>query len=145
MKKEKNTICFSWLIYPIFAFILGTAFSCAGMIPDSAFKGAEFVPPEQDVSEMEADVTQEAYKDFTMASINITHGRYDEARDYLLEALRNDPDSVYLNQKMAVLLKEMKDYKAALQYAKKSLELDPTNIGNRILLAEIYAASGVLP
>ena len=83
MKKEQTTICFSWLIYPILALLLGATFSCARMIPESRFEGAEMVPPEEDIPQMEADAVQEAYKNFTMASIHMAHGRYDEARGYL--------------------------------------------------------------
>ena len=84
MKKEKSTICFGWLIYPIYAFMLGAALSCAGMIPESRFKGTDLAPPEEDIPQMEADVIQESYRSFTMASIHMAHGRYEEAKSYLL-------------------------------------------------------------
>ena len=142
MKKEKSTIRFSWLTYPMLTFMLGAALSCAGMIPEYRLKGAEPAPSEEEIPEVLADRIQQAYTTFTMASIHMAHGRYEEAKSYLLAALDYDPDSVYLHQKMAALLKEMKDYKTATMYAQKSLDLDPTNVRNRILLAEIYAASG---
>jgi len=80
MKKENSTICFRWLIYPTLTFILGATLSCAGMISDFGFKGADLAPPEEEMPEMEVDVIQEAYRSFTMASIQIANGRYEEQR-----------------------------------------------------------------
>ncbi len=59
-----------------------------------------------------------------------------------MKTLEQDPDSVYLNQRMALLLKELKDYKTAAEYARKSIELDPDDMESRIIIAEIYESLG---
>ena len=81
---------------------------------------------------------QIAYKDFLMACITVSRGQYNKAHKYLLQSLEKDPNSVYLNQKMAVLLKNLKDTPAALKYAQKCVGLEPDNAVNYILLGDLY-------
>ena len=89
------------------------------------------------------DPLQRAYTEFTLASIEKANGRYPEARRHLEKALEGDPSSAYLNMQMAVLLKGLKDYKEALKFARKSVELKPEDPMHRILLAEILPSKSM--
>ncbi|MBW1803302.1 MAG: tetratricopeptide repeat protein, partial [Deltaproteobacteria bacterium] len=88
------------------------------------------------------DRIHSAYSHFMMASLHKAHGRNENARDELVKALESDPYSAYLNREMAVILRRLKDFKGAIEYARKCLEIAPDDIQNRFLLAEIYALSG---
>ncbi|MFZ7112086.1 MAG: tetratricopeptide repeat protein [Desulfatiglandales bacterium] len=89
--------------------------------------------------EAEEDNLQKAYGYFTLSSMHQRHGRIEVAREYLSKAVENDPDSAYLNRKMALILKSLKDYQNALIYARKCSDLEPENIGHRVLVAELYS------
>ena len=54
--------------------------------------------------QIQEDRTQEAYLNFTLASLAIYRGDYENARKYLKSAIEKDPESVYLLTKMALLL-----------------------------------------
>ena len=69
------------------------------------------------------DSIQSAYSHFMMASLHKAHGRNENARDELTKALESDPDSAYLNREMAVILRSLKDYKGAVEYARKCIEI----------------------
>ena len=88
------------------------------------------------------DPIQDAYTNFTMASLAISHGDYDQAGAYLLTAIEKDPESLYLLSKMAMLLKRMKKFPEALSYALKCVELSPEDMPYRIMLADLYTLNG---
>ena len=94
---------------------------------------------EKEIPQKKTDNINDAYTYFTLASIAISQGHYEEAQKYLSMAISKDPDSPYLIGKMAQLMKEQKKYQEALHYAQRAVELDPKNIRNLILLADIYA------
>ena len=80
------------------------------------------------------DSLQQAYENYTLASVALKEGRYEEAKTYLEKAIIQDPDSAYLNTRMALLLKGLKDYEKALSYARKSAEADPKDMDNLALM-----------
>ena len=96
----------------------------------------EIAPPEK------PDATQKAYENFALASVALNQGRYRDAKTYLKNAIQQDPDSVYLNTKMALLLKGLNEYPEALAYAQKSVGMDPKNSRTLALLADLYALTG---
>ena len=100
------------------------------------------IKSEKSPGPQKADNVQEAYKNFAMASIAMSHGNAQDARKYLAGAIEKDPGSAYLCRKMAVLLKSLKDYHGALEYALKCTALEPQNVGGLILLADIYVLMG---
>ncbi|MBW2093520.1 MAG: tetratricopeptide repeat protein [Deltaproteobacteria bacterium] len=57
----------------------------------------------------EKDALSKAYTDFTMAMLAIADRRYEKARSYLTKAIERDPESIYLNRTMALVLKKLKD------------------------------------
>ncbi|MBW2093917.1 MAG: hypothetical protein JRI80_03430, partial [Deltaproteobacteria bacterium] len=57
----------------------------------------------------EKDALSKAYTDFTMAMLAISDRRYEKARSYLTKAIERDPESIYLNRTMALVLKKLKD------------------------------------
>lgn len=121
---------------------MGTIYSCAPVTPKPISMKPKVIPSDHEAPEKKEDVVQKVYTDFIMASIHMAHGRYEKARDYLSEVIKNDPDSIHLNKKMAVLLENMKDFKGAAEYAQKCIDLEPNNISTRMLLAEIYSVAG---
>ena len=122
--------------------IIGLVSGCAGLAP--RVTPLESVPPEagRRVSPGEIDNVQEAYRNFALASIAVTHGNPQDARTYLSRAIEKDPESAYLCTKMALLLKSMKDYPGALRYALRCEDLEPENVRSKILLADLYALMG---
>lgn len=129
-----------------------TAFLCTGLVllsltcsgcagsPHSqhpSFPMDEFVSPSSPPPLEEADPIRRAYTEFARFAILSVQGRYETARGHLEEALEHDPDSVFLNQRMALLLKQLKDNEAALAYARKCIELEPGRVDHHLLAAEI--------
>jgi len=105
------------IAFMTFTLLLG-AFSCVGIYrtpvkeepvvtlqepelavvePDTTI--SEPASPEEDVK-----ISREMYTNFILASLNIIRRNYKEAKDYLSAVIENDPNSLYLNKKMAVLL-----------------------------------------
>jgi tetratricopeptide (TPR) repeat protein len=83
-----------------------------------------------------------AYESYTLASLAFLRGHDDEAQKFLLLAIKKDPESNYLNSKMALLLQRSRDYEGALKYALKCVAIEPDKVENRILLGGIYAFMG---
>ena len=85
--------------------LLCTAFSCAVIGPNlPAEKPVVPPPPAPEIADRGEDKLHKAYTEFTLASIHMAHRRYEKARAHLAEAMKSDPDSIYLNKRMAVLL-----------------------------------------
>ena len=101
-------------------------------------------PPvtEEKSTPIQKDRIQEAYLNFTLASLAIYRGDPENAREYLSAAIEKDPESVYLLTKMVMLLKREKQYEEALTYAVKCVELSPEDMKCRILLADLYTLMG---
>ena len=57
---------------------------------------------EEESFHIQKDKTQEAYINFTRASLAIFQGDYENARKYLSTAIEKDPESVYLDRKSVV-------------------------------------------
>ena len=134
-KKIKFFIHLPLIIY------LGMALSCAGIVP-KAPTSEPVAKSTKSISSTKGDRLQRTYTNFTIASLRMARGRYEKAQKYLSAAIKDHPRSIFLNRKMAVLLKKMKDFQGAIEYAKKCIDLDSENINNRLLLAEMYARSG---
>jgi tetratricopeptide (TPR) repeat protein len=119
-------------------FLLGFIFSCASVQPPPEEKPEPAVE-EQTLPEPVMDVQKETYSSFIMASIYISRGEFEEAKEYLSIAVHNNPDSIYLNKKMAVLMHKLNNTKEAFRYAHRCVEIDPNDISSHVLLAELYA------
>jgi tetratricopeptide (TPR) repeat protein len=85
---------------------------------------------------------RETYMNFMLASLNMIRGNYEEARGYLSAVIETDPDSVYLNRRMAILLQRLGDSTGAIEQAQRCVEINPHDIDSHILLAELYFLSG---
>jgi tetratricopeptide (TPR) repeat protein len=136
---------FKWIIYLTLCSFLGVILSCAGINPAFPTENDQsewFAPSDEEMIDRKEETLRESYTNFAMASMLMKQGRPVEAKDYLAKTLEQDPDSVYLNQRMALLLKDLKDYKTAAEYARKSIELDPDDMEGRIIIAEIYESLG---
>ena len=68
--------------------------------------------------------------------------KYEEAMEAYEKALVCDPQAVYVNQKLAVLLFNMGKKEQAVVQLEKMIEEDPANIQNRLLLGNIYSSMG---
>jgi tetratricopeptide (TPR) repeat protein len=124
------------------AFVATALWACAPM-PSSILKEQPLVEqPDEVVRITEKDQRQQAYQNFTMAAISLTHGDPEKARTYLESAIQKDPDSVYLLQKMALLLKDLREYPEALAYAKKAVDLDPSDVMSITLAGDLYTLTG---
>ena len=120
----------------IVAFLLP---ACARLAPPDINPAKEAESKKEITSLKDDESPRDSYENFALASIAIQHGRYEEARKYLSQAISGDPDSLYLCRKMALLLKELKQYENALTYATRCVELDSKDISSRVLLGDLYA------
>ena len=110
------------------------------------FIGCAFTNPSPNIDQnpisqkkkKEIDPIQMAYKYYVYASISLFNGDISSAKKWLLDALKMDPESEYLNKKMAVILEHMREYEGAIGYMKRCVELNPSNIHYRIMLADLY-------
>jgi tetratricopeptide (TPR) repeat protein len=123
-------------------FVVGLMSACAPAPSGILTKEPVPVQPAGDASVMKKDPVQQAYRDFTMASIALSRGNYGKARKYLESAIGEDPQSAYLNRKMGLLLKELREYPEALVYALKSIEIEPEDVTGITLVGDLYALTG---
>lgn len=54
----------------------------------------------------------------------IKSGLYNEALDYLEQALANDPDAIFLYNRIGIVLRKMRDFEAAEKYYLKALQIN---------------------
>ena len=147
MKKNPKTRCdrnlfFSVRGYFFAVLILSINFGCAmktSPIPSEKQKDPEIV---QHIVDIETDPIWATYTHFTLSSIYKKKGEFERARDHLAIALKGDPESLYLNREMALILRQLKDYDAAKEYVLKCIHLAPEERGYVILLGEIHMLSG---
>jgi len=137
-----------------FTLLLG-AFSCVGIYkkpstvepivtlqePELAVVEPDTTISEPDSPEEDVKISREMYTNFILASLNIIRSNYKEAKDYLSAVIENDPDSLYLHKKMAILLQRMGNSEGAIKAAQRCLEIDPDDIESHLLLAELYFLS----
>jgi len=136
-----NRLLTSCRVY--FIAFLACAISACAPTPSSILKEHPLVEePDEVLRISEKDQLQQAYQNFTMAAIFLTRGDPEKARTYLESAIQKDPDSVYLHQKMALLLKELREYPEALAYAQKAVDLDPSDAMSITLAGDLYALTG---
>jgi tetratricopeptide (TPR) repeat protein len=128
-------------IYPLL-FLAGAVFACMPASSGILKQAPLSEQPDEVVQVTEKDQLQQAYQNFTMAAIALTQGNGEEARTYLESAIQKDPDSVYLHQKMALLLKELKNFPEALAYAQKACNLDPSDPASITLAGDLYTLTG---
>ena len=75
------------------------------------------------VSEHNTDTDLKA----TIADKFLHHEQYQDAYDFLEEALDTDPEAIHLYNKIAVVLRKMQDYSTAEDYFKRALRLAPND------------------
>ncbi|MFH0844041.1 MAG: tetratricopeptide repeat protein [Pseudomonadota bacterium] len=142
MRKERYIPYIEVAFLLILSLSLGAVFSCAWIKTKPSDLKSEKSPPTKEEFPEKRDRLKQAYSKFILASIHTLKGDNEKARQYLLEAISEDPDSFYLNKKMALLLQDMKDYNDALLYAQKCIDLDSKDIESRMIIAEIYGLLG---
>jgi tetratricopeptide (TPR) repeat protein len=128
-------------IYPLL-FLAATVVACMPASSGILKEEPSFEQPDEVVRITEKDQLQQAYQNFTMAAIALTQGDGEQARTYLESAIEKDPNSVYLYQKMALLLKELRNYPEALAYAQKACDLDPSDPTSITLAGDLYTLTG---
>ncbi|CCO23931.1 tetratricopeptide repeat protein [Maridesulfovibrio hydrothermalis] len=68
----------------------------------------------KDDTELRADIADKFIKS----------GLYDDALGYLEEALKNDPNAIFLYNRIGIVLRKMKDFEAAEKYYLKALKIN---------------------
>lgn len=131
-----KTICLTLV------FLIGLVSACSQPVPSLHRDMPGSILSKEKPSQEKTDTLQEAYRYFSLASIALSEGNYKKARGYLSGAIENDPESTYLCKKMALVLKELNAYQEALVYALRSVDLDPGDVGSRVLLADVYTLMG---
>jgi len=69
----------------------------------------------------------------------LNNGTFNEAENYLKDAIRHDKSSAYLLAKLANLLVEVGKVKEALSYVEKAVTIEPNDTVFRTLLADVYS------
>ncbi|MBW1812619.1 MAG: tetratricopeptide repeat protein [Deltaproteobacteria bacterium] len=77
------------------------------------------------------------YYNFTSAQVELKKGNIDQAIYHMKEALKIDPESLYLKRELAFLYAEKKDYNSALDVFSSITEKDPNNVEALIMLGKI--------
>ncbi len=131
----------------LFVLLLTTCSGCAGIDREGdrhpPFPLPEFATPSPlQLTPPEEDPIRDSYAAFALFAVHSAHGRYDEARRHLEQAIEHNPDDVFLLQRMALLLKQQKQNEEALRYARKCVELDPDRVDHHLLVAEIARLLG---
>jgi tetratricopeptide (TPR) repeat protein len=121
---------------------IATEETLAESMPDRTIVRTDTPTKDSKSIENNVKIDKETYLDFILASLNTIRGDYKEAKDYLSKVIKNDPDSIYLNKKMAILLEKLGDTNGAIRHAQKCLEIDPNDIESHLILAELYFISG---
>jgi len=131
--------------YPTVILVLMILLSCAGIgmksqamekSPDSLETGGSAS------DEKSLPLNLEMYSNYFRASLYINQGNYKKAKGYLDKVYDNDPGSLYLNKKMAVLTQRLGDLKEALRFARECVNIDPEDLHSHMLLAELSAMNG---
>ena len=68
-------------------------------------------------------------------------GRASEALEAYSRAAAKDPDSAYLNRKLAAVLAQHNRIDEAIEHAERALELDPEDESSRLFVAQFYPVS----
>jgi hypothetical protein len=64
-------------------------------------------------------------------------GRFDEAADAYLRAITASPDSAFLYRELAAVERQRRNQQSSLDYFKKAIELDPSDVGSIVQVGEI--------
>ena len=69
-------------------------------------------------------------------------GRLPEARTAYQGAIAATPDSPFLYRELAMVERRMGDFEAALTHARRSIELEPNDARNHVVLADVLESQG---
>jgi len=103
---------------------LALSLGCAGILP----RTESGLPPADAPAELDFLVGQELEMD----------GRLDDAREAYEQALRKDPQAVFLLKRLAELSARSERLTDALVYAERAFQLDPGDEGLRLFLGSLY-------
>jgi tetratricopeptide (TPR) repeat protein len=85
------------------------------------------------------DALQYAYQSYALACMAILNGDYQQGEIHLKEALKNDERSLYLLKKVSRVLLEQGKGEEALDFARRSVDMNPEDMDAKGLLAGIYS------
>ncbi|MBN1625904.1 MAG: tetratricopeptide repeat protein, partial [Deltaproteobacteria bacterium] len=144
-KNIRVNLKYKLTVYPVATFILMILLSCAaiGLKSQAMEKPADSLETGENASvETPLTLSPEISSDYFYASLYINQGNYKKAKEYLEKVYDNNPESLYLNKKMAVLSQRLGDLKAAISFAGKCVDIDPEDLHSHMLLAELSAMIG---
>ena len=129
MKKKTKQLFF----LALFSLSLLLLYAC------SAFEEQKTITRLQSNYRVVADIDKEAkiYSDIIIAGLALKYGKADMSVRHLSEALMLKPESIYLNLKLAFVLKEEKRYEEALGFAQKAFTLAPDDVTVKVVYADI--------
>jgi tetratricopeptide (TPR) repeat protein len=133
------------IAFPPAILILMLFLSCAGIEPKSqAMENSPLSVETEDAGteEQPRTLSIEMYAYYFRASLYKSQGNYKKAKEYLEKVYNNDPGSLYLNKKMAVLEQRLGNFKSAVKFARECIRLDPEDMNSHMLLAELSAMNG---
>jgi tetratricopeptide (TPR) repeat protein len=85
---------------------------------------------------------QTEWPSLDLATMLIRNGRVEEARPYLLDALKLNPNNSKSHLQMAIVLEKTGDLAGALQELQRTVNLDPTQADAHYRVARIYQKLG---
>ena len=136
---------FKLIAFPPVIFVLMIFLSCAGIEPKSQAMERSTLsaePEDSGTKEKPKTFSREIYSYYFRASLFISQGNYKKAKEYLDKVYDNDPGSLYLNKKMAVLAQRLGDFKSAVKFARECVKIDQEDMNSHMLLAELSAING---
>ncbi len=92
--------------------------------------------------ELHKQIAEEFHGDYAvLAEIGeqcLSHAMYEEAFEYLAQALEANPKAIPLYNRIGIALRKLERYEAAEKYYKKALEMAGTDVGLLFNLGRLY-------
>jgi tetratricopeptide (TPR) repeat protein len=81
-------------------------------------------------------------KTIDTARLAVSDGRFDDARDSFKQALESSPETAFLHRELGMIERRQGDIAAAVEYLRRAVDLDPTDVEGLIELGESFEIQG---
>jgi len=76
------------------------------------------------------------------ARLAVSDGRFDDARDSFKQVLESSPETAFLHRELGMIERRQGDIAAAVEYLRRAVDLDPTDVEGLIELGESFEIQG---
>ncbi len=81
-------------------------------------------------------------KTIDTARLAVSDGRFDDARDSFKQALESSPETAFLHRELGVIERRQGEIVTAIEYLRRAVDLDPTNVEGLIELGKSLEMQG---